>query len=92
MEKRWWVYIIQTEKGTLYTGLTTDLERRFKEHTEGKKGAKFFSTSSPVTIMYKKRFPDRSTASRYEAAVKKLKRDEKLKLIEKKLTIQLSRK
>lgn len=82
MEKRWWVYIIQTEKGTLYTGITTDLERRFKEHSSGKKGAKFFSTSEPHAILFKKKMKDRSEASQVEAQIKKLTREQKLKLIE----------
>lgn len=82
MEKRWWVYIIQTLKGTLYTGITTDLERRFKEHTSGIKGAKFFSTSDPDKILFKKKVKDRSEASILEARIKKLTREEKLRLIE----------
>ncbi len=82
MEKRWWVYIIQTEKGTLYTGITTDIERRFKEHTSGKKGAKFFSTSDPSEILFKKKVKDRSEASILEARIKKLSRDQKFRLIE----------
>jgi putative endonuclease len=82
MEKSWWVYIIQTEKGTLYTGITTDLERRFEEHTSGKKGAKFFSTSDPEAILFKKKVKNRSEASILEARIKKFTREQKLKLIE----------
>lgn len=79
--KNWWVYIIETEKGHLYTGITTDIERRFKEHASGKKGAKYFGVSAPSSILFKKKFPDRSTASKFEAAVKKLPRSQKLDLI-----------
>lgn len=89
MNSPWYVYIIQTEKGQLYTGITTDIERRFKEHAGSKKGAKFFSVSAPAEVLFKKKFPDRSSASKFEAAVKKLKREEKFKLIEKKLRLKL---
>jgi putative endonuclease len=78
----WYVYIIETEKGHLYTGITTDLERRFKEHASGKKGAKYFGVSAPLGILFSKRFKDRSSASKAEAAIKKLKREEKLKIIQ----------
>ncbi len=77
----WYVYIIETEKGHLYTGITTDIERRFKEHASGKKGAKYFSVSAPSEILFQKKFPDRSSASIAEAAIKKLKREEKLEII-----------
>lgn len=80
-KQSWYVYIIETEKGHLYCGITTDIERRFKEHAESPKGAKYFGISAPSEILFKKRFPDRSTASKFEAAVKKLKREEKLDLI-----------
>lgn len=89
MKSSWYVYIIETEKGHLYTGITTDIQRRFKEHSGSKKGAKFFSVSAPVAILFKKKFPDRSSASKFEAAVKKLKREDKVKLIARKLRLKI---
>lgn len=80
----WFVYIIQNEKGFLYTGITTDLERRFNEHLKSPKGAKFFHTGAPVKIVFSKKFPDRSTATKFECSVKKLTRTKKLELIRKK--------
>jgi putative endonuclease len=78
----WWVYIIETEKGTLYTGITTDLERRFRQHAgEIKGGAKYFNGATPVRIRFKKKFPDRSSASKHEAHIKSLSRAEKLLLL-----------
>lgn len=74
----WYAYVIRTEKGHLYTGITTDIERRFREHASGKKGAKFFRTSAPSKLIFKKRFKDRSSASIFEAKFKALKRREKL--------------
>jgi putative endonuclease len=77
----WYVYIIQNEKGFLYTGITTDLNRRFEEHSGSKKGAKFFRTGAPVKLVYSERFPNRSLASQFEHHVKSLTRTQKLKLI-----------
>lgn len=79
--KPWFVYIIENEKGHLYTGITTDPERRFREHSSSGKGAKFFHTSSPVAIVFKKKFANRSLASKYEYYVKSLTRKQKLELI-----------
>jgi putative endonuclease len=77
----WFVYIIQSEKGHLYTGITTDVERRFKEHANSKKGAKYFRGKVPVEVVFQKTFKDRSTASKYEFLVKKMARADKIKLI-----------
>jgi putative endonuclease len=77
----WCVYIIQTERGHLYTGITTDLERRFTEHATNKKGAKYFRSTVPVEVLFTKLFPDRSAASKFEARVKAMTRAQKLKLI-----------
>lgn len=79
---KWFVYIIQTEKGHLYTGITTDIERRFKEHSNSSKGAKYFRGKVPVHVIYHKIFKDRSSASKHEALIKKMKRSEKLLMIE----------
>ena len=80
----WFVYIIQNEKGHYYTGITTDLERRFKEHSGSKKGAKFFHTGAPVEMVFKKKFSNRSLASKFEYFVKQMTRDQKIELITKK--------
>lgn len=77
----WFVYIIENDKGQLYTGITTDVLRRFNEHASSKKGAKFFRISKPVAIRFKKEFPDRSQASRFEREVKNMRKSEKLELI-----------
>ena len=77
----WYAYVIRTENGNLYTGITTDIERRFKEHASGKKGAKFFRTSAPSDLVFKKRFKNRSEASKFEARFKAFSRKEKLKYL-----------
>lgn len=78
----WHVYIIQTEAGQLYTGITTDIERRFSEHSSSNKGAKFFSVSQPDKIVFQEEHPDRSSATRRESEIKRLSRQEKLSLIQ----------
>jgi putative endonuclease len=80
-QAKWFVYIIQSEKGHLYTGITTDVERRFKEHSDSKKGAKYFRGNIPVEVVYRKTFKDRSSASKYEFVIKKMTRVDKIKLI-----------
>lgn len=78
----WFVYIVQNEKGHFYTGITTDLDRRFSEHVTKQKGAKFFHTGAPIDVLFTKKFKNRSEASKFEAAVKKLSRTKKMELIE----------
>lgn len=71
---RWLVYMICCDDGSLYTGITTDLKRRWQEHSGRRKGAKFFRGRKPVQIVYVESGHDRSSASRREAAIKLLPR------------------
>ena len=75
------VYILRCVDGSLYTGITTDLARRIGEHNQGK-GAKYTRSRLPVELLYFKKFPDRSSALKEELRIKKLKRKEKIYLIE----------
>lgn len=77
----WFVYIIEADNGNLYTGITTDLERRFTEHQTKQGGARFFHTSAAKKMVFHESHPDRSTASKRESAIKKLSRKEKIELI-----------
>jgi len=77
----WYVYMILASDESLYTGITTDVERRFKEHGGGAKGARFFRGRRPVEVVYTESHPDRSSASQREAQIKKLSRKNKLNLI-----------
>ena len=78
---RWEVYIVRTVSGKLYTGITTDLDRRFAAHQKGKKGAKFFRISGAQSIIYREPHMNRSLASKREAQIKKLSLKQKLELI-----------
>lgn len=77
----WTVYIIRCSDGSLYTGVTTDLERRFREHRVGPRGARYFSGRQPVEVVYREDGHDRSSACRREALIKRLSRGEKLELL-----------
>jgi putative endonuclease len=76
----YYVYIVECADKNLYTGITTNIERRFKEHQNGT-GAKFTRAKRAVKIVYSERKLNRSTASKREAAIKKLSRKAKLDLI-----------
>lgn len=75
------LYILRCKDGTLYTGITTDLERRVEEHNTSKLGAKYTWARRPVKLIYSKKFKDRSKASKEESRIKKLKRIDKLNLV-----------
>lgn len=86
IESAWSVYIIATEQEKLYTGISTDVHRRFAEHCDvymkrkNAKGAKFFRTQKPLQIVYQQGFANRSLASQEEARIKKLSAEEKRQL------------
>jgi putative endonuclease len=77
----WWVYVIRAANGALYTGITTDPDRRLAEHRAGRRGARFFRTSRAQRLVYSEKAPDRSSAARREAAIKRLPRAQKLRLV-----------
>ena len=74
--------MISTESGVLYTGITKDLLRRFKEHSGEGSGAKFFRTSRPKEVVFTAGGLTHSQALQFEIKVKKLTRSQKMKLIE----------
>jgi len=77
----WNVYMLQCADNSLYTGITTDLERRVMEHnTDNKKGARYTRVRRPVNLVYQEACEDRAHASTREYQLKKLTRVEKLKL------------
>ena len=78
----WFVYMIETQCGLLYTGISTDVVRRFDEHANDKqKGAKFFRGRQPRAVVYRQAWSNRSEASKREAAIKKLTRAQKLQMV-----------
>lgn len=79
----WLVYMIESSDGSLYTGITTDIGRRFEEHRSGRRGAKYFNGRRPQTLVFLEGGHTRSTASRREAAIKAMNRVDKIKLKQK---------
>ena len=80
--KAWYVYILKCSDNSLYTGVTTDLERRLKEHNSSALGARYTRVRRPVTMVYNEHCANRSSACVRESKIKKLSRAAKLKLIE----------
>lgn len=77
------VYILRCADDSLYTGITTDIERRLIEHnSDNKKGAKYTRVRRPVTPVYQENCDDRAHASRREYELKKLSRLKKQQLIQ----------
>ena len=75
-----YTYMVRCADGTLYTGWTTDVERRVKCHNAGK-GAKYTRPRLPVELVYFERFETKEEAMRREAAIKKLSRERKELLV-----------
>ena len=75
-----YTYLLECADQTLYCGWTNDLEKRVKAHNAGQ-GAKYTKTRRPVTLVYYEEFETKEEAMRREAAIKKLARKEKLRLI-----------
>ena len=80
MVNLWKLYIIRCGDGTLYTGITTDVEKRLEAHRSGK-GAKYTRGRAPLELVYREACGSHSDALKREAAVKKLRREEKEALI-----------
>ncbi|MGE6453976.1 GIY-YIG nuclease family protein [Shewanella baltica] len=79
----WYLYLVRCANGHLYTGVTTDVARRFSEHQSGGiKSAKYLRGKGPLTLMYQEQVGRHGDALRREIAVKKLSRAQKLVLIE----------
>ena len=76
----WFVYIIRCGDGTLYTGVTDDVQRRLTAHRAGK-GAKYTRGRGPLELVYAQEQPDKSAALRRELQIKKLTRPQKEQLI-----------
>ena len=76
----WVVYVLRCRTGQLYTGCTTDLERRVREHNAGT-GSKFTRSRLPVTVVYREELGGRSEALRRERAIKAMRTGEKRRLV-----------
>lgn len=77
----WYVYILLCEDGTLYTGISNNLEKRFLGHKNGK-AARYTRSHKPVKIVYKESLPTHSEALKRESEIKSLSRQKKIELCE----------
>jgi len=80
-KNNYFVYILRCQDQTLYTGITSNIERRIKEHNSSNKGAKYTKSRRPVTLVYSEISPNRSLASKREYQIKKLSRAKKEQLL-----------
>lgn len=79
---QWWLYMLECADASLYTGICTDPVRRVKEHNESSKGARYTRARRPVSLRLLTPAGDRASASRLEAKVKRLTRQQKERLLE----------
>ncbi|OGG76569.1 endonuclease [Candidatus Kaiserbacteria bacterium RIFCSPLOWO2_01_FULL_55_19] len=77
---QYFVYLLECEDSSLYTGITTDVDRRFLEHKNGT-GGHFTRAKGARRIVYTERHPSRSSAQKREAEIKRMTREKKLALI-----------
>ena len=77
----WYLYVVKCSDNTLYTGVTTNLDRRLNEHNTSPKGAKYTRKRRPVVLVYSKHYTDRSQAQKAEHQFKSLTRKQKIKVI-----------
>lgn len=75
------VYMLRCKDGSLYTGWTNDLEHRLTMHNSGR-GAKYTRGRGPLELVYSEELPDKEAALRRECAIKKLRREQKLALLQ----------
>lgn len=81
MEGNWNLYILRCGDGSLYTGITTDVEKRLEQHRSGK-GAKYTRGRGPLELVYREKCGSHSDALKRELRVKALDRQQKLALIQ----------
>jgi putative endonuclease len=77
----WYVYMVRCADNSLYTGITTDIDRRIDEHNNGKKAAAYTRSRRPVILVYMEKCLDKSDASKREYELKELKKQEKEAMI-----------
>ncbi|PZD71332.1 hypothetical protein C1752_06611 [Acaryochloris thomasi RCC1774] len=79
---QWHLYLIRTRLGTLYTGITTDVQRRLAEHAgKGNRGAKYLRAKGPLTLVYQVEIGNQSLALQAEKRIKTLAKPQKEKII-----------
>lgn len=81
-ESVWWVYMIRAYDNSIYTGISTDVARRFEEHSSGNpKGARYLKGKGPLQLLLKKKIGNKSEASKVEWQIKQLSKEKKEALV-----------
>lgn len=76
--RAWWLYMVRTKTGALYTGITTDVARRFREHASGgARAARYLRGNAPAAVVFRKRIGPKALAAKVEWRVKRLVRAKK---------------
>jgi putative endonuclease len=79
----WYLYMVRCHDGSLYTGISTDVGRRFSQHQgEGNSGSKYLKGKGPLTPVFEKKVGSKSLALKVEGKIKKLPKAKKERLIE----------
>ncbi|PCH59003.1 MAG: hypothetical protein COC19_07860 [SAR86 cluster bacterium] len=87
--KTWSIYLVRCPDGSLYTGISIDVRRRFKEHCSDKvRGAKFLRGKTPLSLVYQGEVGDKSSASKLEYRVKRLDKQRKEDLVAGNLSLE----
>lgn len=81
LQQTWHVYILRCADGTLYTGITTDIERRLEEHNTSDRGARYTRSRRPVRLAWSEEAASHAAASRREHDIRKMGRHGKLALL-----------
>ena len=81
MAAKWFIYMVRCADDSLYTGITTDVARRLREHNETARGARYTRSRRPVTLVWQEESQNRATACRREYEVRNLDRLKKLSLL-----------
>lgn len=79
--KSWFIYIVRCANNSLYTGITTDVDRRVHEHQNTSKGAKYLKGKGPIELVWTTQADNRSQASQIEYQIKRLSKSDKERLI-----------
>lgn len=77
----WSVYVIRCADNSLYTGISTDVERRLRQHSDGQGGARYLRGRAPLELVFTQSVGDRSCASRVEHRLKRLSKEDKERLL-----------
>lgn len=81
MSKVWHIYMIKTRQDTLYTGVTTDVERRFNEHQSTTKGARYLRGKAPLVLVWHEAVANKQLAMQLEYRIKRLSRSMKNRIV-----------